>query len=242
LTVATQELIPGPNFTVTPGGPPEAVSCVPYESTYTAHIDTGIQDVSLPIVTVIDVTPMVPLSPASASSNDSAEVQHYAIVDSLTSLLAGNASYDPNSYDFTSDSPIVAYSPLGAALADSPWFWVDPMLLALPSLMQNVSVSLLSNILSETNFPSLVSTDATCKDDNVYYIYRPLRLFLSYGAGLLVGALGIVLGFYAIHVNGREETLEFGLILQFATRGDIIMAGEKGGSRSDQYLPSMVQG
>lgn len=239
-TVATRELVPnGDDDDVTPGGSAEAVSCVPYESTYAVQVVTGFDDGSRPFVNVESVTPMVPLSPASAASNDAAEVQHYAIVDSLTSLLSGAALYDPNSFDFTNESPIVAYSPMGAALADSPWFWVESMLTALPFLMENVSVSILSDILSETNFPTLKSTSTTCEDENVFYIYQPLRLFLPYGIGLLVGALGIVLGFYAISVNGREESLEFGHIFQFVTRGDTTPGAEKQELGSVPYLPSM---
>ncbi|KLO06170.1 hypothetical protein SCHPADRAFT_698392 [Schizopora paradoxa] len=236
-TVATRELLPGSNFTVTPGDSPEAVSCIPYESTYIAQVSTGYgDDGSSPAVTVKNVTPVVPLSPASASSSDSAEVQHYAIVDAFTSLLSGNASYDPNTFDFVAGSPIVAYSPMGAAYADSPWYWADSMLDALPSLMENVSVSILSDVLSETNFPTLSSTSTTCDYGNVYYVYRPLRLFLSYGAGLLIGAFGIVLGFYAIHANGREESLDFALILRFVTSRGVALAREKKSSEEPVSL------
>ncbi len=238
-TVATGELVPSGDDNVMPGGSPEAVSCVPYESTYVVQVVTGFDDGSRPFVDVQSVVPNVPLSPASAASNDSAEVQHYAIVDSLTNLLNGTASYVPSSFDFTDESPIVAYSPMGAALADSPWFWVEPMLTALPLLMQNVSVSILSDILSETNFPTLKSTSTTCDDDNVFYVYQPLRLFLPYGIGLLIGALGIFVGFYAISVNGREESLEFGRIFQFVTRGDTTPGAEKQELGSVPYLPSM---
>ncbi|KLO14745.1 hypothetical protein SCHPADRAFT_297584 [Schizopora paradoxa] len=228
-TVATRELLPGPNFTVTPGPDPQAVSCIAYESNYTVRVDTGFEDGSAPTVRIRNITQLVPLSPASASSSDSAEVQYYAIVDALTNLLGGNATYDPDVYDFTNDSSIVAYSPLGAALADSPWFWHRPMLRALPSLMRNVSVSILSGALSETGFPTLASIKTPCREDNVYYIYKPLRLFLAYGAGLLIAGLGMALASYAIYVNGQEEPLDFASVLKYVSTNGIKYE-DKGGS------------
>jgi len=41
-----------------------------------------------------------------------------------------------------------------------------------------------------------------------------MRLFLSYGAGLLVTALCIFLGFLIISANGAEEYLVFSQILR----------------------------
>ncbi|KLO11337.1 hypothetical protein SCHPADRAFT_929999 [Schizopora paradoxa] len=236
ITIATRKLLP--TFDeykgVNPYPFPTATTCTPYRSLYTVTINTGSSNGTLPSISIRNV---VPKSPLSVLSVDSEEMQLYAIADTFVAALNGTVIYDPNSFDFTPDSQLVGYSPLGAADADSPWSWNVDMLTAIPQVMQNISLSILSDKLSETGSPTLKLVNSTCEITNVFFIYEPLRLFSVYGVSLLVSAICIGHGFIAIHANGVEESLSFSRVLS-----SLSIPGHEGfGQPQDEEKRSYMQ-
>ncbi len=94
------------------------------------------------------------------------------------------------------------------------WVGVDRSV-AIQNLMDVVSVSLLSNIVNaDTSTSPLSRIQGDCSVQVLAFSYDRFRLLLSYGLGLLYTAICIAIGFYAIRVNGFEETLDFSRILK----------------------------
>ena len=79
------------------------------------------------------------------------------------------------------------------------------MLTALPQLMANVSISMLSNPLGAAT----VDLEAYCRYSSIVYVYDELHLAIAYGTGLIVTGVCVVIGFMTISKNGREESLDF---------------------------------
>ncbi|KLO08971.1 hypothetical protein SCHPADRAFT_943994 [Schizopora paradoxa] len=70
---------------------------------------------------------------------------------------------------------------MGVAFVDSPWYWnIDGASI--------LGVDVLPDVLTDTSS----STWIACNRENVY-VYRSRSFFLSYGAGLLIDALGVTL-------------------------------------------------
>jgi len=147
LTVGARKLIPtyDDDYGVTPDLSPSAASCIPYIGAYNVTVTTGSGDGSIPYVNVNSV---VIQAPVSARTTDFVEVNYVAIVDSLFSLMNATAVYDPSTFDFASNSATIAYSPIGAGNSDSSWFFNTDIVDAIPWVMQNISISILSDKLS----------------------------------------------------------------------------------------------
>ncbi|KLO14746.1 hypothetical protein SCHPADRAFT_297018 [Schizopora paradoxa] len=226
LVVGSRKLIPlfDDDYSVTADLSPSAATCVAYSGVYHVTVTTGSGDGAMPYVILNSVDLQ---SPISELSTEHTEQHYYAVVDSLFSLMAGTAVYDPGNFDFTLNSVIIAYSPIGSGDPDSPWSFARNIVDALPEVMGNVSISILSGILSQTDNPSLMFVPSVCYDDNEYFIYHPKRLFFSYGAGLLVTAFCIGLGFLVIRLNGTEEYLVFSQILRTLPGGELSPAAEE---------------
>lgn len=195
---------------VSPGALQEAVSCMMYNGTYKVQVNqTFSGDI---FVDVLSVALNDPLSNATTTNFE--EIQMNAVADSFARLLNGTAAYDPNVFDFTPESPLIVYSPFGDADPNNPWLWTDDLVKTLPGLMSDVSASLLSGRLSETGSLTLKQAQTNCQTISLFFIYNRARLLWSYGASLIVTAACIAVGFYAIHRNGVEETLDFSRILR----------------------------
>lgn len=80
---------------------------------------------------------------------------------------------------------------------------------SLPTLMQNISISMLSNPLDGTTVP----TESTCLYTTLTYHYNPVQLFVSYGIAIGVTLACVLIGFWAVHENGVEESLSIRRIL-----------------------------
>lgn len=205
---------------VTAGDVQEAVSCMMYNATYLIEVNqTYSGDI---FVQVLDMTLNDPLT--NSTTNNFEEVQMNAVADSFARLLNGTASYDPNLFDFSAESPIIVYSPLGEVDNNNPWFFTEDIIVTLPKLMADVSTSLLSGKLSETGSPTLKQTETYCEIISLYFIYNRTRLLASYGGSLVVTAICVAFGFYAIRRNGVEETLHFSRILRSVVNESLMNA------------------
>ncbi|KLO14744.1 hypothetical protein SCHPADRAFT_996374 [Schizopora paradoxa] len=205
---------------VSPGSQQEAVSCTMFNGTYDVQVNqTFSGDIFL---AVLNITLNNPLSNASTTVFE--EIQMNAIADSFARLLNGTAAYDPNVFDFTPESPLIVYSPFGDddPTGDNPWFWTQDLTVTLPVLMSDVSASLLSGRLSETGSLTLKTTQTDCQTISLFFLYNRARLLWSYGASLIVTAVCIAVGFYAIHRNGVEETLDFSRILRSVVNDSLL--------------------
>jgi len=86
---------------------------------------------------------------------------------------------------------------------------------ALPSLLQNISISMLSeDIYTRSGSTTLTSANSTCLFTATFYTYNSERLLATYGAGVAVTAICIVVGWRAVWLNGKDETMDFSRLLR----------------------------
>lgn len=221
------------NQHIIPGDNQEPVQCTFYKAWYNV---TVFSDMSL----LIEPELLYPLTTNSTVVED---IQMDAIADAFARVMNGDAVYDPAAFDFTASSPLIMYSPLGSAEGNqSPWSWSGNMTDNLPELMRKVSGGILSNFLSANGYPTLSNTSVPCQVSGVAFIYNRYRLMISYAVGLWSTIVAIIVGFYAIHVNGVEENMTFSRLLRSIVNGPLLTEKEaledpntKLRARSDEY-------
>ncbi|KLO09283.1 hypothetical protein SCHPADRAFT_943779 [Schizopora paradoxa] len=193
----------------------KTVQCVFYNATYNVNVtQTGVgffQSI------VLNTTLHNPLLMASLNGTGNDMVNSVALADTFARTLNGTVVYDPTTFDFTPDSSVIAYTQFAEQDPGIPWSLRENMTFAIPTLMKQVVVGLLSNALTtETGSSPLASITGACTTEAVVLKYDEVdraRLLLSYGAGLFGTAICILIGFYAIHLNGVEENIHFSRIL-----------------------------
>jgi hypothetical protein len=188
--------------------PQGAIQCVAYNATYGVRITHGTS-------TTIDITEMVYNNPLV--STGSAVAQLNAVVDAVATLLNGVVVYNNSNEQFTLNSNLLGYS-LGHLSAGSEWIWDMVPTAAVPSLMANVSLSLLTGSVSVKG-DSLAPVQETCYHSTLSFHYDRVRLLLTYGTGLAVTLVCILVGVWTVRKNGVEETDGFERMLD-ATLND----------------------
>lgn len=189
----------------------EAVTCNVYNTTYDTHIQ---HNGSITSVDVKSTTFNQALNLNDAQSDPDA-LGMYTVALALSQHLNGYGVVDVDKMIAVSLSDSnnhnVFYSALGGPNPDGSktWKWDPEVLYSLPTLMQNVSISMLSNPLGGT----MLSTQLECLYSTVTYDYNPMQLFVSYGIAIGVTVICILIGFWAVHKNGQEESLSIRRIL-----------------------------
>ncbi|KLO09783.1 hypothetical protein SCHPADRAFT_549813 [Schizopora paradoxa] len=218
-TTASRDLaLAGDGITIVSEDDEQTVECVFYNATY--NVSVSQTDVGAFQSTLLN-TPTLnnPLVMASANDTGYDMVNSIALADTFARTLNGTVVYDPTTFDFTPDSPVIAYTQFAEQSPGIPWSYKDEdMTSAIPGLLRTVVVGLLSNALPTDSEGSGLLSPArgVCTTEAVVFKYDKsdrARLFLSYLAGLFGTAISIVIGFYAIHVNGVEENIHFSRIL-----------------------------
>ncbi len=135
------------------------------------------------------------------------------IITAFSDVLAGTVTYIPGRQEYyDNDNRFVAYSPLFTSKAnasDVPWTSTLNLSAVLTSLMQNISVSLLADQLSKDGNSTTAPFDTVCWYSSSLYSYNKVRLLGTYGAALVITTVCMVYGFYAIRLNGAEESVAF---------------------------------
>ena len=128
-------------------------------------------------------------------------------------------------------NPYIIFSALGQPGPPSSmtWMWNRNMLDALPELMTNISISLLSNPI---NAP-VKMIDHDCEQSRVVYTYSPSHLYAAYVSGLLVSTVCVAVGFWSIGNNKREETIGFSRLLVAILRPEMLSEEIKKETRLD---------
>lgn len=120
--------------------------------------------------------------------------------------------------------------------------WTMDMMSAIPSIMQNISLSLLSDQVQEASavgvsFFTNVSTQ--CAFTANFYHYQRARLAVTYGAAALVTAGCIAAGLWAIWRNGgKEETMEFSRMVDALVNARMFEAREQSSLTRETHLRS----
>ncbi|KLO12660.1 hypothetical protein SCHPADRAFT_405663 [Schizopora paradoxa] len=156
----------------------------------------------------------------SPSTDEYEEMQFDAIITSFVNFLSGDVGYNHVTQEYDPFDDIenlhVAYSPLFSSPApssDVPWTSAVDLTTVLPSLMRNISVSLLTDRFSSGGKTSVTPLNTTCWYSSSAYVYNRPRLLATYGAALGVAAACMLFGIRAIQLNGVEESNAFSRIL-----------------------------
>ena len=182
----------------------EAAQCFVYNTTYVAHVK---HNDSVATVTVNSTQFNDPITSAYKASSAPGALGMYSVALSLAQHLNGLSMIDvdemiavalQNNYNHN-----MFYSALGDAGPDGSkkWLWEPSIIKSLPDLMQNVSISLLSNPFDGDT----LATDTQCLYSTVIYDYSPGQLFLAYGVAILFTLACGLIGFWAIGRHGSRE-------------------------------------
>ncbi len=87
------------------------------------------------------------------------------------------------------------------------------MSVAMPSLMQNVSLSLLSGQLSTEWNSTLKHVDTACLQTGLHFVYNSIRLLLIYASSAVLTAFCIAFGLFAVSSNNVSESMTFSRLL-----------------------------
>lgn len=200
-----------------------AVNCTMFNATHHAiitHSNISTSSVEVYRTDIHDEFPTLIISTSGPPSpQEYTEMQFAAIITAFCDVLFGEVSYDPGTQEYSADADLnlqVAYSALFSSSnsSDVPWASTVDLSSVLPSLMRNITVSLLAEQLSTNDNPSTAPSNTTCWYSSSVYRYNRVRLLSTYGAALGIAATCMLFGFRAIYLNGVEESNAFSRIIE----------------------------
>ncbi|KLO14354.1 hypothetical protein SCHPADRAFT_927951 [Schizopora paradoxa] len=196
--------LPSSNFSEFPA---QALDCLGYSATY--HVLVQHNLTTTMVVTGMDMGDGLTQVNATSLS----QFQLLTIWDAFGKQLTGTVTYLPTYNDFNPPVAFMAYSPFVSASKDIAWQWQTNLSVAIPSIMQNVSLSLLSDQLSTEQNSTLKQVDTTCLATGLHFVYNRLRLLLIYASSAVLTAFCIAFGFFAASANGVSESMAFSRIV-----------------------------
>ncbi|KLO14353.1 hypothetical protein SCHPADRAFT_903407 [Schizopora paradoxa] len=196
--------LPSSNFSADPA---QALDCSGYNATY--HVLVNHNLTTTMTVTGVDIGPGLTQVNVSSLS----ELQLLPIWDALGAQLEGVVTYLPTNNDFNPPVAFMAYSPFVSASKDIAWQWQTNMSVAIPSLMQNISLSLLSGKLSTEQNSTLQDAQTTCLVTGLHFVYNRVRLLLIYASSVIVTAFSVAFGLFVATSNKVSETMAFSRIM-----------------------------
>ena len=192
-----------------------ALECTAYAANYSVEVNHGNTASTVTIKSVdvyekLNATMVLPYDPILQQLN--------GLAAAIGTLLDGNVTYRPYYCEYFSSTSPIAYSPILHQIDDcryhdnSSFQWPD-MIKALPSIMENASISLLSGAYGSGGQDYLTEVAAFCKVESLTYSYDPFRLLSTYAAAAIITAICIILGFCSMKDNGKEETMGFSRLM-----------------------------
>ena len=186
-----------------------AVACTASSASYSVRIGNSGNSST---ITLLD-SPKT-LNPLTTSTPDPTTNTTASAMDALADALAFAISGSINNAQdhFSWDSSIIQYTWM---LYDAyHWNRTQDLMWILPSLMENVSLSIASGFLDLDNYPSTMATlGTTCVYSVNVYTYNSKHLLLAYGSCLAVSLICALVAMWAIHHNG-DEFLDFARVLE----------------------------
>ena len=203
LTVATRDGV-APDM-----NPPVAVRCDAFSADYDVRVW---HDDFSSHIDILNVTFGSVLSPGPSQFNP-LEFALKGLVQAFISAFNGSVIFDSQFDGFAGTPPSVAYSPM-MHWAPSPsnhstkLTWSD-LTTSLPQLMQNVSLSLLSEQFPPKNQTYMEKAQTECSMTQLVYEYNSRRLLSIYAVAWAAAAIFFSIGFLFVWKNGEEHNLDF---------------------------------
>ncbi|TDL15690.1 hypothetical protein BD410DRAFT_808734 [Rickenella mellea] len=197
---------------------PETIGCVTKNATYHVNVDhrNGTR-----------VTANVDIVPFSQNIPNETALAFEALGQSLGSALGGTMVFNvpPKADSGEVDGfPFIAYTTLGTYSPTS-WALNVDLLTNLPTLMHNISTSLLAGSLTPDGTKSTLSPvpDGQCFNESTVYVYDRVRLLVVYGVALLVTLVCVASGIHSVIV-GRGGSMSFTSLVYAITSPEMIEA------------------
>ncbi|PPQ75042.1 hypothetical protein CVT26_012066 [Gymnopilus dilepis] len=203
--------------------------CRAYRADYTVRVTHG--NVSTAEVLSVSLQDPIPGSIISwGPQSDHVMRQLNGILGAVGNQLNGSIVYQQGYCDFDTATSLMASSPIlnvgndCVNKTDPVFMWPD-MRWAIPSLIQNVSISLLSGQYPSAEKGSyLEDVDTVCLTSPLTYHYDPTELLVTYATALLAVVVSLCIGFCAISANGCEEDLSLIRFLKALSTEDVASA------------------
>ena len=201
-------------------GPSGFTQCTAYNATYNVGV---VQNASEWTVVPDNVVTHNQLVYPGDSSDELLSM--IAIVDALASQLQGSVWLHAAG-DVAPGGSIIGYG-LGATSGGSntakAWTWMMDPTSAIPSIMQNISFSLLAgNVGALSNYSTLTTVPQECFVSTLMFQYDSARLAGTYSSTALVTVLCVLLGFWAVKRNGSDESFDFSRWAEAVAHQDIV--------------------
>ena len=213
-------------------GQMSAVECTAYNATYLARMDHS--NISSTITLLDEPERHNPLTTTIPDpTTDGGHTALGALAGAMAYTI--NGSIDASHGLIPAGSSIIQYT---RVLFDAyHWNQTQDLMWMLPSLMENVSLSLPSGLLDQEIYPPTnVPRNTTCYYSVNVYAYNSSHLLLPYGSCVVVSLICSLLAIFAIRRDG-DEFLDFarileaipsqGLTLSHLTEEDCLRVGEK---------------
>ncbi|KLO14342.1 hypothetical protein SCHPADRAFT_319802 [Schizopora paradoxa] len=194
----------------------EAIQCEAYRASYEVTVTQS--NLTTPTINIDTLKLIAPVPDDVMALNSSNATGIMRLTNSAVDLFEGEIAA---SKDSASIGAMQVPGMLPTPILNSPLLffnhtqvrWTMNMMSAVPSIMQNISLSLLSNEVQQASalgvtFLKNVSTQCSFSAD--FYHYQRARLAITYGGATIITAGCIAVGLWAIRRNGGvEETMEF---------------------------------
>ncbi|THG94117.1 hypothetical protein EW026_g7291 [Hermanssonia centrifuga] len=208
-SIASRSILEG---TTTPVGDPVSFTCSGYNATY--HVEIQQNQTTTMTLTGLDVSPVV-LGPSAAP--DASLIMTVAIWDAFTQQLGGSIDWTiagGSSVQQGYENSIIMNSPLVSNRSSGvSWGWQTDLRTAIPSLMQNVSLSLASGVLANITNSTSPMQETICLVTDLHFVYDRVRLLGTYCAAIAVTVVCLAFGLYAVHRNKVAETMDLSRVL-----------------------------
>ncbi|PSS08933.1 hypothetical protein PHLCEN_2v3423 [Hermanssonia centrifuga] len=192
--------------------PAVAFVCTGYDATYHVNVQHNLTDTIS--VTGIDFMQPFTRDQQLESTNDPLPLLDLALWVAFGQQFEGTVAWNYFGGSLISDSGIIVNSPFTASPSSKIlWQWQVDLVTAFPSLMQNISLSLVSGVLANTTNPNPPMQDSNCRVTDLHFVYDRVRLLTTYGATIGVAVVCLLVALVAIHRNKVGETMEFSRIL-----------------------------
>jgi hypothetical protein len=202
--------------------PPAAVNCSAYQAAYVVQVE---HDNCVTRINVLNITRGSRLSGDSNPSTD----QLNGLIRAVGGALTGRIVLQKDMDNLNEGASLaIAYSPLlqwTTTNGTSNFTWSD-LTTALPSLMQNVSLSFLSGRFPASGEPYMDEMRTDCLVAQLVYNYNHSRLLAIYAAAWGAAAAFFALGFYIIvWRNKGEHNLDFSHVIEELIAPSLVQKG-----------------
>ncbi|PSR73108.1 hypothetical protein PHLCEN_2v11010 [Hermanssonia centrifuga] len=216
LTVASRNLSSNDtDYTAVDNSATVAFVCTGYNAAYTVLVNNNQTGTSDYYINSVELLEPYTRDQSLETTNDPSLFFGLAIWDAFRQQFSGTVTWNQSANALTfSAGTIIVNSPFTTSPSSNIlWQWQVDLINALPSLMQNISLSLISGVLFNSSLSDYNTGLGLCVVTDLHFVYDRVRLLATYGAMIGVALACLLVALVAIHINKVGETMDFSRIL-----------------------------